>query len=337
MIVVMNVGAEDAQIEAVIGRLHSLGFDVHRSSGRNQTVIGAIGVQPDFDPRQIRLLAGVAEVFRVTEPYKFASRTWKGQDTVVKLDDVEIGGSGVIVMAGPSMVESEEQINAAAALVSKAGVRFLKGSTYRSRLSPYDFEGHGVRAIELLHEAAKANGLKVVSQVADISLLKELIPYSDAFHVPSEQMHNNLLLMKLGELGKPVILTRGLASTIEEWLMSAESILKTGNNNVILCEGGIRTFEPYTQNTLDLSAIPVLKKKSHLPVFADPSQGTGIRNKVIPMARAAVAAGADGLIVELHPDPENALVDGPQSLDGSEFDELMTQIKKIAQAVGRHL
>lgn len=335
MVVVMQSSAEEAQIQAVIERLNAFGFDVHRSSGVSQTVLGAIGVQPDFDVRHIKVLDGVAEVYRVTEPYKFASRAWKNENTTIEVKGVVIGGNEVIMMAGPCSVESEEQMDVTAAHVAAHGATFLRGGAFKPRSSPYAFQGLGEEGLRIMREAADRYDLRVITEVMESSQIDVVLRYADVLQVGARNMQNFSLLKELGKTDKPVFLKRGLSATIEEWLMSAEYIMSQGNANVILCERGIRTFESATRNTLDLSAVPVVQKKSHLPIFVDPSHGTGLRNKVIPMARAAVAAGADGLMVELHPDPATALSDGPQSLFLDQFVDLMRQIRLIATAIGR--
>ncbi|HET6568688.1 MAG TPA: 3-deoxy-7-phosphoheptulonate synthase [Rhodothermales bacterium] len=335
MVVVMQAGAEEAQIQAVVARLNELGFDVHRSSGVSQTVLGAIGVKPDFDTRHIEVLDGVAEVYRVTEPYKFASRTWRKEDSVIRVNGVDVGGNEVIVMAGPCSVEGEDQMDATAAAVAAQGATFLRGGAFKPRSSPYSFQGLGEQGLKIMREAASRYGLNVVTEVMDVSQVDLVQAYADVLQVGARNMQNFALLKVLGKAERPVFLKRGLSATIEEWLMSAEYVIAHGNPNVILCERGIRTFETYTRNTLDISAVPVVKKVSHLPIFVDPSHGTGIRTKVIPMARAAVAAGADGIMVEVHPDPPSAKSDGPQSLYIDQFADLMRQIRLIAQAIGR--
>lgn len=335
MVVIMQVGATESQIESVIEQLNTNGFDVHRSSGSRQTVLGAIGVQPDFDIRHIRLLDGVGEVHRVTEPYKFASRAWKKENTVVRIGDVEIGGDEIVVMAGPCAVEDEDQIEKTAAHVSSCGATILRGGAFKPRSSPYSFQGLGLPGLELMRHAADRHGLLVITEIMDVGHIESVLPFTDIVQIGARNMQNYTLLKELGKSDKPVLLKRGLMATIEEWLMSAEYIMVEGNREVILCERGIRTFETTTRNTLDLSAVPVVRSKSHLPIIVDPSHGTGIRNKVIPMARAAVAAGADGLLIETHPDPENALSDGPQSLYFEQFEDLMRQIALIAEAIGR--
>ena len=331
----MEHGVSEAQIEAVINNLNAYGFDVHRSSGVSQTVLGAIGVKPDFDVRIIKVIDGVADVHRVTEPYKFASRTWKKEDSVFDIGGVKVGGNEVVVIAGPCSVESEEQMEVTAAHVAAHGATFLRGGAFKPRTSPYSFQGLGEEGLRYLRAAADNHSLNVITEVMDLSKINLIHEYTDVFQVGARNMQNFDLLKELGRSDKPVFLKRGASATIEEWLMAAEYVMSQGNPHVMLCERGIRTFETYTRNTLDLSAVPVLKKKSHLPVFADPSHGTGIRGKVTPMARAAVAAGADGLMVELHPDPATAMSDGPQSLFFDQFTELMQQIRVIAQAIGR--
>ena len=335
MVVVMEPGASEAAYEAVIERLDSYGFGVHRLTGVQQTVFGALGVKPDFDVRHIRVLDGVQDVFRVTDPYKFASRSWHPQDTVVDVDGVPVGGREVIVFAGPCSVESEEQIEASAAAVARAGARILRGGAFKPRSSPYAFQGLGEDGLRMMREAADRHGLKVVTEVMSQDHIDVVAKYAHVFQIGARNMQNFSLLRDVGSLGIPVFLKRGLSATIEEWLMSAEYVLSEGNGDVILCERGIRTFETATRNTLDLSAVPVVKKKSHLPVVVDPSHGVGLRDKVTPMARAAVAAGADGLMVEAHPNPPEALSDGPQSLYLDAFAELMVQVRRIAEAVGR--
>ena len=335
MVVVMEPGATEAQYEAVIERLDSYGFGVHRLTGVQQTVFGALGVKPDFDVRHIRVLDGVKDVFRVTAPYKFASRTWHPDDTVVDVDGVPVGGPEVIVMAGPCSVESEEQIELSAAAVAKAGARILRGGAYKPRSSPYAFQGLGESGLKMMREAADRHGLKVITEVMSESQIDVVAQYAHVFQIGARNMQNFSLLREVGRVGLPVFLKRGLSATIEEWLMSAEYVLAEGNPNVILCERGIRTFETATRNTLDLSAVPVVKKKSHLPVVVDPSHGVGLRDKIMPMARAAVAAGADGLMIEAHPNPPEALSDGPQSLYLDAFADLMVQVRRVAEAVDR--
>ena len=336
MVIVMQEGATDAQIQHVIDRLVASGFNVHRSTGESHTVLGAVGVHRDFDHRDFELLDGVREVVRITQPFKLASRQFKPEGTIVDLGrGVRIGGAEVVVAAGPCSVESREQIHSVAASVAKAGAKILRGGAFKPRTSPYAFQGLGEPGLQLMREAADKFGLFTISEVMDASQIQMMKGYVDIFQVGARNMQNFNLLRELGRQRKPVLLKRGIAATIEELLLSAEYIMAGGNYDVILCERGIRTFETYTRNTMDISAIPVVKKLSHLPIVADPSHGTGRRDKVAPMARAAVAAGADGLLVEVHPDPDRALSDGAQSLRPEQFEELMGQLRIIAPAVGR--
>ncbi len=338
MVVVMQAGSSEEQIQHVIDRLVAMGFDVHRSTGATHTVLGAVGVRSDVDPRDIELLEGVREVVRITQPYKLASRAFRPEGTVVEVGKgVRIGGPEVVVAAGPCAVESAEQIHTIAERVAQHGAKLLRGGAFKPRTSPYTFQGLGEQALKLLRQAADKNGLLVVSEVMDASQIAMMLPYVDLLQVGARNMQNYHLLRALGEVPKPVLLKRGMSATIEELLLSAEYIMAGGNYNVILCERGIRTFETYTRNTLDIAAIPVIKKHSHLPIIADPSHGTGRRDKVPPMARAAVAAGADGLLIEVHHDPEHALSDGAQSLYADQFAQLMAELRIIAPAVGRRI
>ena len=335
MVVVMQRGASKPLIEAVIGQLGELGFDVHRSSGVNQTVLGAIGVKPDFDIRQVQVMEGVAEVYRVTEPYKFASRTWRQENTQFKVNGHVIGGDAITVIAGPNMVESESQLDKVASYISELGGALLRADIDRPRSSPYSFSGYGISSLKLLRSIADKYNLAVVSKANSATMVEAMFDHVDVFHVSAHHMQNFELLKVIGEAKKPVILKRGLSATIEEWLMSAEYILKEGNTEVVLCEGGIRTFEKYTRNSLDLSSVPVVKERSHLPIIVDPSHATGFRNKVMPMARAAIAAGADGVMIETHPDPLKALSEGAQALFFEEYVELLKQVQNIATSIGR--
>ena len=337
MIVVLETGTAEKQIEEIIRVLHDHGFDVHRSTGVQHTVLGAIGVHPEFDHRQIELLDGVAEVVRVTDPFKLANRAFKREGSVFDIGGVKIGGPEVIVMAGPCSVESEEQVFKIAKYVKDSGAKILRGGAFKPRTSPYSFQGLGEEGLKLLRSAADEYKLKVITEVMDKSQIDLVEKYTDILQIGARNMQNYMFLKDLGKASKPIMLKRGIAATIEEWLMSAEYILAGGNEKVILCERGIRTFETATRNTMDISAIPVIKKKSHLPIFADPSHGVGIRDKVIPMARASVAAGADGIMVEVHHDPDHALSDGAQSLYPSQFEQLMKEVRMIAQAINRNI
>jgi 3-deoxy-7-phosphoheptulonate synthase len=335
MLVVMQERASEGQIQHVIDRLVELGFDVHRSTGVIHTVLGGVGGKQEFDLAVFEVMDGVKEAHRIVSPYKLASRTFRPAGSIIKIGDVEIGGGQVVVMAGPCSVESRDQIERAGELVARAGGKVIRGGAFKPRSSPYSFQGLGEKGLELLRAAADRNGLLVVSEVMDTTQVDLVASYADILQVGARNMQNFHLLKELGRVKKPVLLKRGISATIEELLLSAEYIMSGGNYNVILCERGIRTFETYTRNTMDISAIPVVHKLSHLPIIADPSHGTGRRDKVMPMARAAVAAGADGLIVEVHHDPDHALSDGAQSLHPAQFEELMTQLRMIAPAVGR--
>jgi 3-deoxy-7-phosphoheptulonate synthase len=332
----MEERATEAQIEHVVARLVELGMDVHRSTGVTRTVLGAVG-QHRPDPALIELLDGVHEVVRISEPYKLASRTFKPENTVITVGDVRIGGDEVIVMAGPCSAETEPQVRATAAAVRRAGAKIFRGGAFKPRSSPYSFQGLGEEGLRLLRDAASSEGMALVSEVMDISQLEVIEKYCDIFQVGARNMQNFTLLRELGHRRKPVLLKRGISATIEEWLLSAEYVLSGGNTAVILCERGIRTFETATRNTFDISAIPVVKKLSHLPVVADPSHGAGRRDMVAPMARAAVAAGADGLLIEVHCDPDHALSDGAQSMFPAQFDRLMAELRIIAPAIGRSI
>jgi 3-deoxy-7-phosphoheptulonate synthase len=335
VVIVLEQNATDEQIRDVIKHLEDYGFQIHESQGVQNLVLGAIGVKPDFDTRKIKVLPGVADVYRVTVPYKLASRNFHPADSVIKIKDVEIGGNKIVMIAGPCSIESEEQVFRLAETVAKSGAKILRGGAFKPRTSPYSFQGLGEEGLKYIRAAADEFGLLVITEVMQIDQIELIDKYADIFQIGARNMQNFSLLKEIGNTKKPVMLKRGLAATIEEWLMSAEYILSSGNPNVFLCERGIRTFEKYTRNTFDLSAIPVVHKKSHLPVIADPSHATGFRDQVPPMARAAVAAGADGLMIEIHYDPEHALSDGPQALLPDEFLQLITELQMIAKAVGR--
>ena len=337
MVVILKNNATDEQINGVISQLEKYNFQVHVSKGVQKTIIGAIGVQPDFDTRKIRILDGGSEVYRVTAPFKLASRDFKEENTVINIKGVEIGGNNVAVMAGPCSVESEDQIFRMAEVVSKSGAKILRGGAFKPRSSPYSFQGLGEEGLKYLRAAADEFGLLVITEVMQISQIETIYPYTDIFQVGARNMQNFALIKELGTTDKAIMLKRGLSATIEEWLMSAEYMLASGNKDIMLCERGIRTFETYTRNTFDLSAIPVVHKKSHLPVVADPSHATGIRDQVPPMARASVAAGADALMIEIHDDPANALSDGPQALLPNTYLQLIDELKVIANAIGRKI
>ncbi len=337
MVVIFEDNANEKQITDVIKKLEDHGFEIHRSTGEARTIVGAIGVKPDFDTRKVSILSGVSEVYRVTAPYKLASRAFKEENTIIKVGDVEIGGKEIVLMAGPCSIESEEQIFKLAEVVAKSGSKILRGGAFKPRTSPYSFQGMGEEGLKIMNAAAKEYNLVTITEVMQISQIETICKYADILQVGARNMQNFALLKELGAIDKPVMIKRGLSATIEETLMSAEYILASGNPNVLLCERGIRTFEKYTRNTLDLSAIPIMQKKSHLPVVADPSHATGLRDQVAPMARAAVAAGADSLMIEIHHEPENALSDGPQALLPEMYLELVEELKLIAKAIHRTL
>jgi 3-deoxy-7-phosphoheptulonate synthase len=337
MVVVLERSISEENLKNIIEHLEEFGFTVHKSVGIEQIVLGAVGVQPGFDIRQVKILDGVREVYRITEPFKLASRIFRKENTEIKIGDVVIGGNEVVVIAGPCSVESEEQVFMIADLVKRSGAKILRGGAFKPRSSPYAFQGLGKKALEILKRAGEKYNLLVITEVMESTQIAEIADYADILQVGARNMQNYYLLKELGKYNKPVMLKRGLAASIEDWLMSAEYILSGGKSQVMLCERGIRTFETYTRNTFDLSAIPVVHQKSHLPVIADPSHATGLRDKVIPMARAAVAAGADGLMIEVHNDPDKALSDGPQALLPDQFSDLMKQIKGIAEVIGRKI
>jgi 3-deoxy-7-phosphoheptulonate synthase len=333
----MRERASDDQIQSVIAKLMEMGFDVHRSTGALRTVLGAVGGSRNYDVALLEVLDGVQEVHRITEPYKLASRSFKPDNTVITIDDVRIGGDEVIVMAGPCSAESEEQVEACAAAVKRAGAKVLRGGAFKPRSSPYSFQGMGEDGLRLLRAAADRHNLKLITEVMDLSQIALIEKYAHILQVGARNMQNFTLLRELGKSRTPVMLKRGISATIEEWLLSAEYVLAGGNPDVMLCERGIRTFETTMRNTFDIAAIPMVQQLSHLPVIGDPSHGTGRRDKVAPMARAAVAAGADGLIIEVHHDPDHALSDGAQSLLPSQFDRLMAELRIIAPAIGRSI
>ena len=334
----MQESANEEQIQHVIEYLVRMGFSVHRSTGARQTVVAAVGARVDFDIRNLEVLSGVQEVHRISAPYKLAGRSFRPQGTVIQFPNgLKVGGEEVVVMAGPCSVESREQLFTVAEQVAAAGAKALRGGAFKPRSSPYSFQGMGLEALKLLKEAGDRYKLLVVSEVMEISQIEVMLPYVDILQVGARNMQNFNLLRELGKVKKPVLLKRGIAATLEELLLSAEYIMAGGNYDVIACERGIRTFETYTRNTLDISAIPIVHKLSHLPIASDPSHGTGRRDKVAPMARASVAAGADALLIEVHHDPENALSDGAQSLYPKQFVELMDQLRLIAPAVGRKI
>jgi 3-deoxy-7-phosphoheptulonate synthase len=337
MVIVMEKHTAETNIERVMAELVTRGFDVHRSTGTEQTVLGVVGDVAKIDSREFELFDGVQEVVRISEPYKLSSRTFHREKTIVKVRGVEIGGTDVVIMAGPCTIENEKQVFEIAKRVARSGARVLRGGAYKPRTSPYAFQGMGVEGLKLLRAAADENRMATVSEVMEISQIEGMLPYVDILQVGARNMQNFNLLSALGQIRKPILLKRGMSATIQEWLLASEYIMNGGNYDVILCERGIRTFETYTRNTLDISAIPVIDKLSHLPIIADPSHATGRRDKVMPLARAIVAAGADGVLIEVHNDPDHALCDGPQSLYPDQFARLMDELRIIVPAVGRRL
>src|SRR5262245_13268268 len=337
MLILLRKGVSESAAADVASRLRMLGLAVHRTDHDGQARLGAVGDGVPIDWDQVKRWPGVDAVEPIPVPFQLVSRTFHPHDTLISVGRCTIGSRQLAMMAGPCSVESETQAFTVAEAVAKAGATVMRGGAYKPRTSPYSFQGLGEEGLKLLRRAADANGLAVVSEVMDSQQVGLVARYADILQVGARNMQNYALLREVGHAEKPVLLKRGLAATIEEWLMSAEHILSQGNAQVILCERGIRTFETYTRNTLDLNAIPVVKELSHLPVIVDPSHGTGIRDKVAPMARAAIAAGADGLIIEVHHDPDHALSDGAQSLRPEQFDALVAQIRTIASVVGRRV
>jgi 3-deoxy-7-phosphoheptulonate synthase len=338
MIVAMEEGATTAQIEHVVERLVNDGFKVHRTTGAIQTILAGVGRPDQFDVREYEVLDGVREAYRISSPYKLAGRNFAPDGTVIRFPNgVTVGGEEVVLMAGPCAVESRDQLFTVAAQVKAAGGQFLRGGAYKPRSSPYSFQGMGVEGLKLLREAGDATGLLIVTEVMEISQIEVMLPYIDCFQLGARNMQNFNLLREVGQTRKPVLMKRGPAATIEELLLSSEYILSGGNRDVMLCERGIRTFENYTRNTMDVSAIPVVHKLSHLPIIADPSHGCGRRDLVPALARASVAAGADGLIIEVHPNPEKAISDGAQTLYPEQLEKLMVELRAIAPALGRKM
>ena len=338
MIVVMQDAAGEEHIQHVIERMVELGFNVHRTTGETQTILAGVGSPDHFEVAEFKMFFGVHDAYRISSPYKLAGRSFRPEGTRIRFaNGVVIGGEQVILMAGPCSVESREQILTSAKQVKAAGAQFLRGGAFKPRSSPYSFQGMGLEGLQLLQEVGRETGLLVITEVMEISQIELMLPYIDCFQVGARNMQNFNLLRELGHVRKPVLLKRGIAATIEEVLLSAEYILSGGNYDLMLCERGVRTFETYTRNTMDISAIPVLKKLTHLPVFGDPSHGVGIREFVPAMAMASVAAGADGLLMEMHPNPDKAMSDGAQSLYPAQLAELVGKLRGIAAVVGRSI
>ena len=338
MIVSMQERASEEQIDAVIETMEEAGVNVHRTTGATQTILAGVGPTAHVDLSKFEVLPGVLNVLRISSPYKLAGRAFRPEGTVIEFaNGVKVGGEQVAVMAGPCSIESREQIFEIAASVKAAGGSFLRGGAFKPRSSPYAFQGLGIPGLELMREAADAHGLLTVSEVMEISQIEPMLPLVDCFQVGARNMQNFNLLRELGQARKPVLLKRGIAATIEELLLSSEYILSGGNYDIILCERGIRTYETATRNTMDISAIPVVKKLSHLPIVGDPSHGTGRRDMVAPMAKAAVAAGADAILMEIHPNADKAASDAAQTLYLDQFEKLVRELRVVAQAVGRTL
>lgn len=338
MIIVMRHDALPAEIQRVVSVIEEMGLQARPMQGRQRTAIGVLGNDGPVDAARLRGLAGVRDVIAITQPYKQVSREWKSESTIVRLaGGLTVGGDEVVVMAGPCSVESEAQIIAAAHAVREAGATILRAGAFKPRSSPYSFQGLGKAGLKLLRRAREETGLLIVTEAMDPESVSEVAEVADLIQIGARNMQNYSLLKKAGKAGKPVLLKRGMSATIQELLLSAEYILAEGNPDVILCERGIRGFDTATRNLLDLAAIPAVHSASHLPIIADPSHGTGHRDLVVPMARAAVAAGADGLLVEVHPTPDRALSDGAQSLFPEQFEKMMREIRHIADAIGRRI
>ena len=337
MIIIMERNASDAQVNNVVARVEQRGCHVHLSEGEERVIIGVVGNGRPIDPVKFERMSGVERAVPVLRPFKLASREFHPQDTIVKINGVSVGGKELVVMAGPCAVEDRDQILEAAHAVKGAGAKALRGGAFKPRTSPYSFQGLGTEGLKLLAAAREETGLPVVTEVMAPEMVPLVSTYADILQIGARNMQNYALLHAVGEAQRPVLLKRGMMSTMEELLMAAEYILSHGNDRVILCERGIRTFEPYTRNTIDINAVPLLKLLTHLPVIVDPSHGTGKRELVAPVSRAAVAAGADGLIIEVHPHPEEAMSDGAQSLRPGQFRELMDGLQRVAEAVDRTL
>jgi len=336
MVIVMDINSSSSEIQAVNERLDNLGFKTQSIQGVKRIVIGAVGDQPTTDSlRSLEQMPGVEKIVPIMKPYKLVSREGREENTIINVRGVSIGGESITIIAGPCAVESREQLLTAARQVKTAGGHIIRGGAFKPRTSPYSFQGLEEEGLKILKEASLETGLPVVTEVIDEHSLHLSIDYVDIIQIGARNMQNFRLLKAAGQTDKPILLKRGMAATIEEWLMAAEYIMSEGNGKVILCERGIRTFETATRNTLDLSAVPMVKRLSHLPVIVDPSHATGDRQLVLPMSLAAIASGADGLILEMHPEPAQALSDGPQSLTPEDLEHLMSQLYKIVPAVGR--
>ena len=338
MLVVMQHDATAKDVDRVVSIIQEMGYEARPMPGAQRTAVGLVGNDGRVDASRLEALPGVAQIIHVTQPYKQVSREWRAENTVVEIaPGVTVGGNTVVVIGGPCSVESEEQILAAARLVKAAGGTALRGGAFKPRSSPYSFQGMGKKGLDLLARAKKETGLPIVTEAMDAEGAELVAEVADCIQIGARNMQNYSLLKTVGRINKPVMLKRGMAATINDLLLSAEYILAEGNANVILCERGVRSFDPAARNMLDLTAIPIVHRLSHLPIIADPSHGTGLRDKVIPMARAAVAAGADGLLIEVHPEPDRALSDGAQSLYPDQFRQLVGELRAVAAAIGRSI
>jgi 3-deoxy-7-phosphoheptulonate synthase len=337
MLVVMRAQATEEQVRAVCEKIESLGYRPHAMPGAQRTAIGITGNKGEVEPGTLEEMPGVQELIRVSKPYKLVSRDVKPESTVIRFpgSDATIGGPGLAIMAGPCAIESREQALAVAEAVFRAGAQFFRGGAYKPRTSPYSFQGLGEQGLQIMAEVRDRYGMRIVTEAIDNESLELVEEYADVIQIGARNMQNFSLLKRAGRARKPVLLKRGMSATLEEFLMAAEYVMSEGNYNVILCERGVRTFADHTRNTLDLSIVPAVQRLSHLPIVVDPSHGTGKRNKVTPLSRASIAVGADGLIVEVHSDPDKALSDGVQSLYPEQFEELMVQVRQIAPVVGR--
>ncbi len=335
MIVVLNPGVEEVEIQEVESRLKRLGFGIHRSTGENRTIIGAIGAPKEDARDALQVMPCVEKVVIISQPFKLVSKEYRRERTAFEVGGTLIGGDNLVLVAGPCAVEGRDEFLEAADLAKESGAHFLRGGAYKPRTSPYSFQGLEEEGLKIMAEARERTGLPIITEVLDQHSVEVVARYADIVQVGTRNMQNFRLLSELGQIDRPILLKRGMSATIEEWLMAAEYIVSGGNSRVILCERGIRTFETYTRNTLDISAVPIAKELSHLPVFVDPSHGTGDWRWVTPMSLAAVAAGADGLLIEVHPRPQEALSDGAQSLTPGKFSELKTLVERVAQSIGR--
>jgi len=337
MLIVMDMHARAAEIDAVCAEIRALGLEPHPMPGAQRTAIGITGNKGTVDASRLESMPGVMRIIQVTAPYKLVSREFHEDDTIVDVDGVKVGGKGFVIMAGPCAVESVAQIDEVAARLKAAGAHILRGGAFKPRTSPYSFQGLGEQGLKILADARKRHGLPVVTEAIDHESLDLVAHYADMVQIGARNMQNFSLLKKAGRCGKPVLLKRGMAATLEELLMAAEYIASEGNSRIVLCERGVRTFADHTRNTLDLSAVPFVRRMSHLPIIVDPSHGTGKRNKVPPLSCAAAAVGADGLMIEVHPHPDSALSDGAQTIDPDQFESLMKRVAAIAAVVGRSL